>query len=415
VAGTAAAQEQPSAARLRRTVETLSAFGTRHTASTTEAKDRGIGAARRWLKAELEGIEGLEVFEQRFSSPGSERLAAGVEIVNVCARLPGRDPRAAARIHVVSGHYDSRASDVMDATSDAPGANDDASGVAVVLELARLLAKERPEATVLFACVAGEEQGLLGSRALAEHARKEGWAVASMFTNDIVGNTLGADGQRHDGYVRCFSEGLPAAELGNPMAPRVRRALGTEGDSDSRQLARYVREQAAAVPGFDVKLVFRPDRFLRGGDHLPFNEAGFAAVRFTEPVEDYRRQHQDVREGFGDLPEHVDWAYLARVAAVNLAALRALANAPAPPSGVLLHCEQLEAGTTLSWDPNPEADLSHYEVLWRDTTAPDWEHARRVDGTEVTLDYSKDDFHFGVRAVDRDGHKSPVRYPQPKR
>ncbi|MHC4547653.1 MAG: M28 family metallopeptidase [Planctomycetota bacterium] len=401
--------------RLERTVRRLAAFETRHTASAADDPARGIGAARRWIEDELEQIAGLEVGTQAFPAAGNQRLDAGVEIVNVYAVLAGTSARD--RYYVVSGHYDSRALDPRDARSRAPGANDDASGVAVVLELARIFAAHPTEASLIFLCVAGEEQGLLGSRHFARDAREKGLHIAGMLTNDIVGNTLGPRGRRHRRYVRVFSEGTPVAETTHAMASRLRRSLGAEWDSPSRQLARYVREQAAAhLRSFQVKLVFRPDRFLRGGDHLGFNEAGYAAVRLTEPFEDFARQHVDVTEVTGDLPEHVDYAYLARVAAVNVVALASLANAPAPPRGVRIHTEKIEHATTLSWQPSPEDDLSHYEVVWRDTTAADWQRRREVRGkTEVTLPLSKDDRHFGVRAVDRDGFRSPVSYPTPWR
>ena len=414
-AATAAAQDldRISAARLEATVRALAGFGTRHTASGGDDQ-RGIRAARAWLKARFDAVEGLEAHEQVFQSAQTRRLAAGVEIANVYGVVKGTDPVAARRIYVVSGHYDSRASDGMDAESAAPGANDDASGVAVVLELARLFAAAPPEATVIFLCVAGEEQGLIGAAHFARRARAENWPIAGMFTNDIVGNTKGPDGKRVRNYVRVFSEGLPARE--NPMAVRMRRMLGAEWDGASRQLARYVREAAARRPGLlEVKLVFRPDRFLRGGDHLAFNEAGYAGVRFTEPFEDYARQHQDVREGFGDLPEHVDYAYLAEVAKVNAAALYDLARAPSAPGAPRIHAQRLENVTTLSWQAPPEKDVAHYEVVWRDTTEAFWTHARKVEETTVTLPLSKDNWHFGVRAVDKDGFKSPVAYPTPLR
>jgi hypothetical protein len=274
--------------RLERTVRRLAAFETRHTASAADDPARGIGAARRWIEDELEQIAGLEVGTQAFPAAGNQRLDAGVEIVNVYAVLAGTSARD--RYYVVSGHYDSRALDPRDARSRAPGANDDASGVAVVLELARIFAAHPTEASLIFLCVAGEEQGLLGSRHFARDAREKGLHIAGMLTNDIVGNTLGPRGRRHRRYVRVFSEGTPVAETTHAMASRLRRSLGAEWDSPSRQLARYVREQAAAhLRSFQVKLVFRPDRFLRGGDHLGFNEAGYAAVRLTEPFDDSSR------------------------------------------------------------------------------------------------------------------------------
>ncbi|MGH7163391.1 MAG: M28 family metallopeptidase, partial [Planctomycetota bacterium] len=319
----------------------------------------------------------------------------------------------------VSGHYDSRASRADDATADAPGANDDASGVAVVLELARLFAASPHEATIVFLCAGGEEQGLLGSRHFAKRAVDAGWRVEAMITNDIVGNSVGRRGRRDRGTVRVFSEGMPRRE--SPAAAAIRPVLGAESDSPSRQLARFVRERAAqAVPGIAARLVFRPDRFLRGGDHLAFNEVGVAAVRLTEPFEDFDRQHQDVRtedgRSYGDVPDRVDFEYVARVTRVNAAALHALANAPPPPRGVRIHAARLENDTTLSWGAVDAPDLAHYEVVWRETTAPDWTHGRAVGAAlQATLPLSKDDLHFGVRAVDRDGHKSPVAYPEPWR
>ncbi len=400
------------AARLEETVRALAANPTRHTAS------KDIAVVKLWLRDRLAKLDGLKVELQSYKSAKSRRLAEGVEVTNVVATLRGRT--APDRVLVVSGHYDSRASDVMDEKERAPGANDDASGVAVVLELARrfaaLPAKQRPEKTIVFLCVAGEEQGLLGARHFARNARQNRVRIEAMFTNDIVGNTRAPDGKRVREYVRLFSEGTPAT--GNPMQQRLRRALGAEWDSPSRQLARYVHAAAARHlkgQGFSVKLVFRPDRFLRGGDHLAFNDVGYAAVRFTEPHEDYRRQHQDVREGFGDTPDHVDYEYLARVAQVNFVALRELANAPSPPRGVSIHVKQLENPTTLSWEAPVAKDLSHYEVVWRDTTAALWQKTRRVEGLTVTLKASKDDWHFGVRAVDKDGNRSLVVYPRPLR
>ena len=403
--------------RLERNVRRLAAFGTRHTASTTEGDTRGIGAARRFLRAQFETIAKgaggrMRVETQRFRSMGRKRLADGTELVNVFAVLEGRDPIAKQRMYVVSGHYDSRASDGRDAKAAAPGANDDASGVAVVLELAHWFAKRPGEATLVFLCVAGEEQGLIGARHFARRAREAKWNIAGMFTNDIVGNTLGPDGKRHTGYVRVFSEGTPA--VSNPMEGRLRRSLGAEWDSRSRQLARYVHEQVAArFKPLQVKLIFRPDRFLRGGDHLAFNEAGFPAIRFTEPYENYKRQHQDVREGHGDLPDHVDYAYLTNVAIANMMALDGLVRGPAPPRTVRIHAQKLESSTTLSWAAGTEKDLSHYEVVWRDTTAALWQHVKKTKEPTITLPLSKDDWHFGVRAVDKTGHKSVVVYPRP--
>jgi Zn-dependent M28 family amino/carboxypeptidase len=354
---------------------------------------------------------------QEFRTPPSPRLKAATEVVNVLLVVPGAEPTCRARTYVVSGHYDSRATDVRDAAVDAPGANDDASGTAAVLELARILAASPRRATVVLACVGGEEQGLLGSRELAKRLQEAGTRVEGMLTNDIVGNTRGPDGARHADHVRLFSEGLPSGE--NEVTRKTRLSMGGESDGPSRQLARFVRGAVAeGLPAFRVRLVFRPDRFLRGGDHLPFNEAGFAAARFTEPVEDFDRQHQDVRtEGgraYGDVPDAVDYAYLADVTRANLVALAALADGPGSPRNARIQTATLEHASTLTWDAVEEDGVAGYEVVWRDTTAPDWEHAKDAGtATKATVDVSKDDVHFGVRAYDRAGRRSPVSYPFP--
>ena len=302
-----------------------------------------------------------------------------------------------------------------DPNADAPGANDDASGTAVVLELAEVLAVRKFDATIVFAAFVGEEQGLLGSAHFAEEAKAANRDIEAMITNDIVGNTEGGDGRRDNRTIRVFSEGLPDSPLGVRL-----RAVGGENDSPSRQLARYVRETAEAyTPEFHARMVFRADRYLRGGDHQSFLRRGYAAVRFTEPAENYRRQHQDVRtEGgvaFGDVVAGVDFPYVASVARLNAAVVASLALAPPPPAGATIEARRLEYDTTLSWSPVTVPDLAGYEVVWRDSTTPDWEHARPVGNvTRVTLrGLSKDDLHFGVRALDRDGHRSPVAFPLP--
>jgi len=414
----AGAGEAVDPARLGRTVRALAAFGTRHSGSALDDPARGIGAARRWLVAEFAAIAAgtdgrMVVEEQAFNAPASERLPQGARLANVYAMLRGTDEAQRERIYVVSGHYDSRASDAADATSDAPGANDDASGVAVVLELARLFASSPPPSTLIFLCVTGEEQGLLGAGHFAQQARAQGWRIEGMFTNDIVGNSRGRDGKPDRSHVRLFSDGIRRSD--NPMEAKLLASMGLESDSPSRQLARFAA--AHAPPGFAIRLVYRPDRFLRGGDHMPFHEAGFPAARFTEPFEDFDRQHQDVREeagrGFGDTPELVDYAYLALVARANAAVLQALATAPAPPPRVRIHTARLENDTTLSWDASPGA--AAYEVVWRATTEPDWTGARRVKGLLTTLPLSKDDLHFGVRALGADGRASPVAFAMPFR
>jgi hypothetical protein len=321
--------------------------------------------------------------------------------------LPGTsDPD---RIYIVSGHYDSRASGTNDATSRAPGANDDASGTAVVLELARVMSKYEFDATLVFVAVAGEEQGLVGAAALAQKANDDGWNVEAMFTNDIVGNTLGGNGVRDRSRVRVFSEGVPTVE--SPVQLQARQSTGGENDGPSRQVARDIADVAQEyLPNFKVTLVWRRDRFGRGGDHIPFNRQGFAAVRFTEPNEDYSRQHQDVRmengKQYGDLPEFVDFDYVANVARVNLAALASMARAPAKVRNPRISTA-LEYETTLWWEPNPERDLAGYIVLARESTAPTWPKRFDVGNrTSVRIPLSKDDYIFAIQAVDREGHAS---------
>ena len=414
-----------SQARIERTIQRLAAFGTRHTLSDTTSETRGIGAARRWIKAELEACAKdtpLQVaFDEHDVGPGTRVPAPGARIVNVVATLPGSQAESRDRLYVVSGHYDSMRSNVMDRDGDAPGANDDASGTAVSMELACVMARHRFDATIVFMAVAGEEQGLLGSTGFAKAARAKGWNVAGMITNDIVGNSTAADGTRHADRLRLFAEGVPARES---MAPEIRAQVATGGENDlpTRQLARAVKAAADRyVQGFRVDVVYRRDRYLRGGDHIPFLEAGYPALRFTEAVENWHHQHQDVRsEGgiqYGDLPEFVDFAYIANVARVNGAALASLALAPATPANVEMEALRLEADTTLRWKANAEPDLAGYRIVWRETTSPTWQHFRDVGNvTRYTVQgISKDDYLFGLQAVDRDGNVSPAAYPKPYR
>lgn len=408
-----------SPARLRADVDALAGFGTRHTLSA-DAPDRGIAAARRWLVGQLEtavvpdrpGTPLAVAIETFPLQPDGRRVDRPATLANVIATLPGTMPQAAARRVYVLGHYDSRASDVMDPEAPAPGANDDASGVAVTLELARVLAAEPLDATVIFMATAGEEQGLLGARLHANAARESGVSITAVLSNDIVGDPSSPAGVRHDATIRVFSSDVSLALP--PAALAELRKSGSLVDGPSRQLARHVAMVAAweRTPVQPV-LVYRPDRFLRGGDHLAFDEAGYPAVRFTEIAEDYDRQHQDPRtEGtrrFGDLPEHVDAEYLAEVARLNGTALVHLANAPSAPAAPAVVAAALVTDTTLRWEPAPEPDVAGYEVVWRPTTSPTWEHARDVGrNSAVTLPLAKDDFVFGVRTYDRDGYRSPV-------
>ncbi|MGW7517366.1 M20/M25/M40 family metallo-hydrolase [Streptomyces sp. NPDC054796] len=408
--------------RIEATVRELASFGTRHTLSSQDDPERGIGAARDWIYDRMTRYAAasggrMTVEKQSYVQEPASRIPVATRITNVVATLRGSV--APERVYVVSGHYDSRASDVMDATSDAPGADDDASGVAVAMELARVMATRRTAATVVFAAVAGEEQGLYGAGHMAELFASADTDVRGMFTNDIVGSSTADDGTRDPRTLRLFAEGVPTSET--PEEADVRRSVGGENDSPSRQLARFVRDVADNdATGMNVRVVYRRDRYLRGGDHIPFLEQGFPAARFTEPAEDYAHQHQDVRvedgKQYGDLPEFCDFGYITRVARVNGAALWTLAQAPGTPRGAKIVTAALTNSTELVWDRGTEPDLAGYEVVWRETTAPEWEHVIAVgDVTRHTVDLSKDNVFFGVRAVNHAGNRSPVAFPAPQR
>lgn len=406
-------------------IRKLVSFGTRNTLSEQNNPNRGIGAARDWLFSEFTKAAALSggrmtVEKQSFEQPKADRIAAPLTITNVVATLKGTQPESQERIYVVSGHYDSMCGSAINATCDAPGANDDASGTVAVLEMARVMAKHEFDATIVFMAVAGEEQGLYGSTYFAEQAKQKAMNIEGMLTNDIVGNSLGGNGVRDTRTVRVFSEGVPSNET--PEQANTRRGVGGENDSPSRQLARFIAETAARhVPGMKVTMVYRRDRYLRGGDHRPFLERGYAAVRFTEPNEDYRHQHQNVRiengVQYGDLPEFVDFNYIANVSRVNAAALAMLALAPARPKNVGIVTARLTNDTDLKWDANKEPDLAGYEIVWRDTTSPVWTNSKMVGNvTSYTMKgMSKDNFFFGVRAVDKQRNSSPVSFPRPVR
>ncbi|HJY27762.1 MAG TPA: M28 family metallopeptidase [Pyrinomonadaceae bacterium] len=413
------------ARNIEATIRKLVSFGTRSTLSEQDDPKRGIGAARDWLYAEFlkaaEASHGrMTVEKQSYEQQKAARVPQPTIVTNVVATLKGSQPEATDRIYVVSGHYDSMCSSPTDAKCDAPGANDDASGTAAVLEMARVMAKYEFDATIVFMAVAGEEQGLLGSTHFAEEAKKKNWNVDAMFTNDIVGNTLGGNGVRDRGNVRVFSEGVPSNET--EAEATTRRSVGGENDSASRQLARFIKEIGDSfVPQFKVMLIYRRDRYGRGGDHIPFLERGYPAVRFTEVNEEFRHQHQNVRVEngvqYGDLPEFVDFAYIANVARVNAASLAALAWAPSRPKGVTILSARLSNDTDLRWDANKEPDLAGYEIVWRDTTSPVWTNSKAVGNvTSFTMKgMSKDNYFFGVRSIDKDGNRSPVTYPRPQR
>ncbi len=420
----AAALAQISEVRIGADIAALVGFGTRSTLSAQDpasiAAGRGIGAAREWIRAQLEQYSKdcggcLEVQTDAFTQPPADRVAQATTITNVYAVLRGTDQSTPTRILLVSGHYDSRNSDNFDVIHDAPGANDDASGVAVSLECARVLSGLHFPATIVFLAVAGEEQGLYGSDHFARYARAQHWNLEAMLNDDIVGGNRSPD--QDPATVRVFSEGLPGAA--EPAELQRLRRLGLENDSGSRELARSILDVAHRyATGIKPLLVFRQDRYLRGGDHVSFNQQGYAAVRFTEYREDFHREHQDVRSAagieYGDLPKFVDAGYVARVARLNAATLATLAAAPAPPTQVAILTSELENDSTLEWESSPGA--SGYEVLWRATSSPDWEHAKAVGNTNrVTLDVAKDNVIFAVRAFDANGHRSVAVVPEPKR
>jgi Zn-dependent M28 family amino/carboxypeptidase len=421
-----AALQDVSAQHIQSNIEKLVSFGTRLTLSAQDpasiSAGRGIGAAREWIKSEFERYSKecggcLEVKTDSFTQQPADRIPAPTEITNIYAVLKGTDPASANRIVLVTGHYDSRNSDTRDTKGDAPGANDDGSGTAVSLECARVLSKHKFPATIIFLTVAGEEQGLNGSKHFAQMAKQQGWDIEAVLNNDIVGADRSPD--QDASVVRVFSEGIPVAATEQQV--RQIRMLGGESDSPSRELARYIAEVGRT---YDARvkplLVFRLDRYLRGGDHYAFNQEGFTAVRFTEFREDYDHQHQNVRTEngieYGDLPKFVNFDYVARVARLNAATLASLAAAPAPPSNVRLLTKNLENDSTITWEPSPGGRVSGYDVLWRATSSPDWEHAEPVGNvTRATLKISKDNVIFAVRAVDEQGHRSPPVVPLPER
>lgn len=415
--------KEVSAKNIEAYVRKLVSFGTRNTLSEQNDPTRGIGAARDWIYEEFTRISNacggcLDVQKQAFTQEKAARIPEPTVLTNVFAILKGTT--SPDRIYVVSGHYDSMCTSPTDAKCDAPGANDDASGTAVSLELARVMSKRKFDATIIFMAVPGEEQGLLGAAYYAEQAKQANMNIEAMFTNDIVGGVLTKKDSPHRKRVRVFSEGVPSNET--PAEANTRRSVGGENDSSSRQLARYIKEQAERyLKDFSVWMIYRRDRYGRGGDHIPFLERGFAAVRFTEPDEDYTHQHQNVRTengiNYGDTPDLVDYEYNANVARVNLIALASLANAPAKPRGVGIVTGRLTNDTDLKWDANTEADLAGYEIVWRDTTSPVWTNTQFVGNvTAFTVkNMSKDNYFFGVRAVDKAGNKSPVVYPRPVR
>jgi hypothetical protein len=422
----AAALRQVSGKQIQANIEKLVGFGTRSTISAQDpasiATGRGIGAAREWIKAEFERYSRdcggcLEVKTDAFAQEPADRIPQAVELTNVYAVLKGTDAANAKRIVLVTGHYDSRNTDTLDIKADAPGANDDASGTAVSLECARVLSKVKFPATIIFLTVAGEEQGLNGSSHFAKMAKDQSWDLEAVLNNDIVGGDKSA--QQDRSVVRVFSEGVPAAA--SEQDQRRIRGLGGESDSGSRQVARYVADVGRAYDvGVKPLLIFRLDRYLRGGDHYSFNQQGFSAVRFTEFREDFHHQHQNVRTEngieYGDVPKFVDYDYVSRVARLNAATLASLASAPAPPANVHLLTKDLDNDSTLTWEASPGGLATEYELLWRATSSPEWEHVQKCGGvTRITVHLSKDNVIFAVRAVDHEGHRSLPVVPAPER
>lgn len=403
--------------RMRADIQALVNFGTRHTMSETQSDTRGIGAARRWTQAQFEAISrdcnGCLSVVTPSDTVTAARVPTPTEVVNIIAIQRGTgDPN---RVIIISGHIDSRVTDVMNFTADAPGANDDASGVASVLEAARVLSKHRFDATLVFAVLSGEEQGLLGGKILADYARAQGWRVEANLNNDIVGNSEGQSGVRDTTRVRVFSEGTKTVETA-AQAER-RRYNGGELDSSSRNLARFIDGMADRyLANFDVEMIYRTDRFGRGGDQVEMLRAGFPAVRISEGAENYDRQHQDLRTEngveYGDTIEGIDFGYLGQVARLNIVSMAALANAPASPLGVTIE-GAVKPDTTIKW--RAVTGAAGYRVWWRPTTAAQWTYSRWAgSATELVLrNIVIDDYFFGVSAVSDDGYESPVVFPGP--
>jgi hypothetical protein len=412
--------------RIKATILRLVQFGTRHTASSQTDPVRGIGAAYAWVFDQMQAIAAtsngnMTAQQQTFVQPAVPgRLAAPTSITNTIATLKGT--ASPQRFYVVTGHLDSRVTDILNSTDDAPGADDDGSGVACVLELARLFATHQFPGTIVLATVAGEEQGLFGSTFMAAQMKAAGNDVQGMFSNDIMGTGDAHDGTKPDPFtVRMFLEGIPTNVTSSPIS--LMQAVGGENDGLSRQLGRYVNSVAPFnLTGMNIRLIWRRDRYLRASDHVSFQGQGYPAARFTEPRENFDHEHQNtaVFEGrqLGDLIQYVDFDYIARVAGVNAAALWALASSPGTPKNAQIHTTPpgTFSGTNLTslqWNANPESNLTGYEVVMRETTDSDWTSAIPVGNvTSVTLDISKDNVQFGVRAVDSNGNRSPAAFPQ---
>jgi len=412
--------------RIQKSIFVLASFKTRHTLSDPEPNGDGIGAAAGWIRTQFErtkaGAGGrLSVKEDTYlQKPSFPRIPEPVRVTNLVATLAGTRAGSSHRVYVVSGHYDSRVKNVMDAQAAAPGADDDASGTAAVIEMERVMSRYDFPSTLVFLAVAGEEQGLVGSTHWATEAKHREMDIQGMLNNDIIGNTHGLGGQIERHQVRVFAQGVPPAKQWNDRLAELVRT-GGENDTPARQLARAVFDAGAVyVPSMQVRIIYRTDRYLRSGDHSPFLDQGYAAVRFTEPTEDFHHEHEDVRTengiAYGDVPEAVDFVYVGDVARVNAATLANLARAPETPRGFQIETAMLQNDTTLRWEANQEPDLAGYRIVWRDTTAAVWQHHLDVPAsqTRVTVPVSKDDVVFGVQAFDAGGHVSMAVYPQPR-
>ncbi len=415
--------EAISPQRIEHDITTLVNFGTRHTLSETESDTRGIGAARRWIKAEFEKISAecggcLEVYFQSEVISNEKRIPEATDVVSVIAIQRGStDP---SRYMIMSGDIDSRVSDVMDFTSDSPGANDNASGVAGTLEAARILTQYTFNGSIVYAALAGEEQGLFGGRIMAEHAKKDGWRIKAVLNNDMIGNIEGVNGVINNTTARIFAEGTRVTEA--EAEARRRRFTGGEVDSPSRNLARYIDKIADQyIENLDTMVIYRLDRFGRGGHHRPFNDLGFPGIRIMETNENYTRQHQDLRTedgiAYGDTLDGVNFDYAAKLTGLNAVSLAAMAWAPNPPANVEI-AGAVQPSTTLKWealDTQQNPQLAGYKIYWRHTDAPQWEFSKFVGNvTQATLDNVViDNYFFGVASVNKEGLESPVVYPGP--
>lgn len=407
-----------SADRIKADVQTLVNFGTRHTLSDTISKTRGIGAARRWIKSEFEKISKdckkcLEVINQNnlVKKGANTRIVHDVMVTNVLAIQRGT--KYPNRFVMMSGDIDSRVTDSNNFTSDSPGANDNASGMAGTIEAARVLSKYKFESSIIYVGLSGEEQGLFGGAGLAKYAQEKGWDIIGIINNDMIGNIKGVDGVIDNREFRIFSEPVPANE--SEQARRARRFQGGEVDGISRQMARYIHKNTKTyMPEMNPRMVYRLDRFGRGGHHRPFNDLGFAGVRIMEAHENYTQQHQDIRTengiNYGDTFEHVNFGYAKKLTAVNAINLASLAIAPPPPSNVKIG-GIVQPAAKFKWDKVNGA--KGYKIYWRDTTSPTWDHSRYVgDVSEFVLKgIVLDNYFFGIASVGKDGHESMVVFP----